>query len=134
MDTATRAELNYDVKVTKKKNPRSKLPRVPGEKANVTRRRTPGYKTRGVRVVFQTGGTGSGLNKKPTIGKKIKVGIRSFKSLQFPITDSVPIEKVLAYFETGNGKSLNALKIVEANTGKSYPVLKDKGLAIRTTF
>lgn len=120
-DKATRADLVYEVEVNKKD--KSDGTKVTGQ-TTVKRRRRPGYRQRGVRVVFQTGGTGSGTNKVPTVGKQIKVGSSSYKSLQFPITSSVPIEEVIAYFETGAGSGLNALKIVEVNTGQSYPVIK----------
>lgn len=126
-DTATINDLNYKVKVTKKKNPKSKLPTIPGQKVEVTRRRRPGFRTRSVRVIFQTGGgSGKGLLKAPTTGAKIKVGSNSYKSLQFPITSSIVIEEVLEYFETGGGKDLKALKVVDVNTGQSYPLLKKK--------
>ncbi|WP_319422068.1 hypothetical protein [Pleurocapsa sp. FMAR1] len=126
-DVATISDLNYQVKVTKKKNKKSNLPILKNEKVDVTRRRRPGYRQRSVRIIFQTGGgSGIGLNKNPTVGAKIKVGSNSYKSLQFPITNSIPIEKVLEYFEKGNGKDLKALKVVEVNTGQSYPLLKPK--------
>ena len=120
-DKASKAELNYKVKVNKKdKSDRDKV----GGKAEVTRRRRPGYRQRAVIVVFQYGGTGTGEAKKPAVGKQIKIGAYSYKSIQFPITKSVPIEKVIEYFETGAGSGLNALKIIEANTGQGYPVIK----------
>lgn len=120
-DVATRADLTYKVKVNKKD--KSDGTKVTGQ-TEVTRRRRPGYRQRSVRVIFQTGGTGSGTDKQPVIGKQIKVGRYAYKSLQFPITTSVAIEEVITYFETGAGSSLNALKIIEVNTGQGYPVIK----------
>ena len=118
-DEATRDELSYKVKVQKKDKPGDKVTGT----VEVTRRRRPGYRQRAIRVVFQTGRAGGSGRKSTLRGKKAKVGSSTYSSLQFPITNSVPIEEVINFFERGGGKGLKALKIVEANTGQGYPLV-----------
>ena len=119
-DEATREELSYKVKVQKKD--KSDGEKVTGT-TEVTRRRRPGYKQRAVRVVFQMGRPAAGSRKSTLTGKQVKVGKDSYKSIQFPITTSVPIEEVINFFEKGGGSKLKALKLVEANTGQGYPLI-----------
>jgi len=113
-DKATRAELTYEVKVQKKDKNGEKVSGT----ATVKRRRRPGFRQRAIRVVFQIGKKGK------TTGKKVSVGGQSVATLQFPITTSVPIEEVISFFETGAGKNLGALKVVDANSGQGYPVIR----------
>ena len=118
-DKATREELSYKVKVQKKDKSGEKVTGT----TEVTRRRRPGYRQRAIRVVFQMGRAGGSGRKSTLTGKQVKVGSGSYKSIQFPITTSVPIEEVINFFEKGGGSKLKALKIVEANTGQGYPLI-----------
>lgn len=122
-DTATRQDLTYETKVNKKD--KANGDKVSGQ-ATVKRRRRPGYRQRAVIVVFQTGKKGSGSRSSTLVGKPVKVNNKEYKSLQFPITTSVTIDEVISYFETGAGARLNALKVIDANSGQGYPVIKKR--------
>ncbi len=107
---ANNGDLKYNVKVKKLDKPGEV---VQGE-AKVPRRRRPGYKQRSVRIYFGDPKTGKPVSK--------KVGTKQVKSLQFPITKSVVINEVVEYFETGGGKKLQVVRVVDANSGQGYPV------------
>lgn len=113
--SASKADLEYKVKVQKKDKP-------DGEKVSgtslVTRRRRPGYRQRSIKLVFQIGTKGN------LTGKLFKVGKSSYKSIQFPITTSIAIAEVVEYFESGNGKNLNVLKVVDVNSGQGYNLIQ----------
>ncbi len=111
--SANSNDLEFDAKVNIKDGKDSKDTGT----RTIKRRRSPGYKQRAIRLVFQIG---SG-NK--TTGAKARIGNTSVATLQFPITKSVPINDVVTYFETGAGKSLKVLKVVDANTGKGYAII-----------
>lgn len=104
---ATKADLTYYVKLSKKDENGKK---VAGTK-EVARRRRPGNKQRSVRLLFDP-------------KKKAKIGGRSYSSLQFAITPSVLISEVVDYFETGEGKSLGVIRVIDANSGQGYPVVQ----------
>ncbi len=107
MQSATKADLTYEVKVKKKGEATSTV--------TVKRRRRPGYRQRSIMVQF-------GLTKN---GKQItkSIGGKSVSSIQFPITKSVPIDDVVTYFESGAGKSLGIRRVVDVNSGQGYPVI-----------
>lgn len=113
-ELATEKDLKYEVTVyyneyDNKGNVTSK------KEKKVPRYRTPGHRTRAIRVEFGTN---------PRTGKavKSKVGSQLVASFQFPITKSIAIAEVIDFFKTGKGKKLKAKRIVEANSGQGYPV------------
>lgn len=104
---ASKADLIYYVEVKKKDKNGEK---VAGTK-KVARRRRPGNKTRSIRLLFDP-------------KKKAKIQGKSYSSLQFAITSSVVISEVVDYFETGEGKSLGVVRVIDANSGQGYPVIQ----------
>jgi hypothetical protein len=114
---ATQAELLYTTKVNKKdKSP--KPADNDNTKVTVKRRRRPGYRQRSIIMTFQIGRIGK------TTGAKKAIAGESYASVQFPITKSVAIADVIEFFEAGGaGASLKVLKITDANTGQSYPIV-----------
>lgn len=122
-NVASKNDLTYSVKVNKKD--KSSTEKVSGT-TTIKRRRRPGYKQRSVIVVFQTGHKSSAGRKSTLTGKTVKINNQEYKSLQFPITTSVAIDDVVSYFETGAGKGLNALRVIDANSGQGYPVINTK--------
>lgn len=103
---ASKADLTYYVKVKKKDKNGEK---VAGTK-EVARRRRPGNKTRSIRLLFDP-------------DKKAKIQGKSYSSLQFAITSSVVISEVIDYFETGAGKGLGVIRVIDANSGQGYPII-----------
>lgn len=121
--SAKKTELEYKVEVQKKD--KADGTKVSG-KVTVTRRRRPGYRQRSVKLVFQAGhkGTPGGARSNTLVGKPITIDSKQYKSIQFPITTSVAIAEVVEYFESGNGKNLNVLKVVDVNTGQGYNLIQ----------
>lgn len=103
-DMAEDKDLEYEVAV-----------KIKGGTKKVTRRRTPGYRTRAVRCEFGTTKNGKKITR--------KIGGKTVASFQFPITPSVPINEVVKFFEkNATAKKLKVKRVVEANTGQGYPV------------
>lgn len=114
-DFAEKSELKYETTVYyNERNEKGDV--VARKEKKVERYRTPGYRTRSIRVEF---------GKNPRTGKpvKYKIGSVLVGSFQFPITNSVPIAAVIDFFKTGKGKKLGAKRIVDANSGQGYPVV-----------
>jgi hypothetical protein len=122
-DLATHNDLLYETEVNKKDKGDGPQGDVPG-KVKVKRRRRPGYRQRSIKVVFQTGRPAEGGRKSTLVGAKQTVNGQAYASISFPVTKSVAIDDILEYFETGRGASLKARRIVDMNTGQSYPVIK----------
>lgn len=122
-EEATEQELTYKVKVQKKD--KSDGEKVTGT-VEVERPLRPGYRQRAIRVIFQKGKKGSGTKSSTLSGKAVKINNKEYKSLQFPITTSVPINEVVNFFKKGAGSKLGALRIVDVNTGQGYPVAQRK--------
>jgi hypothetical protein len=122
---ASPAELEYTAKVNKLDKPKTGAS-GPASRAQVPvkRRRRPGYRQRSVKITFQTGRAAASGRQSTLVGKVQKVGKRSYKSIQFPITKHCAINDIVKYFETGAGSSLKVLFITDASTGQSYPIAK----------
>ena len=108
---ASNGDLEYEVQVNIKDEGGEKK----SGKKTVKRRRRPGFRQRSVRVMFGDAKTGKPLTQ--------KVGSKSVNSIQFPITKSVAINEVIQYFETGGGKNLKVVRVIDANSGQGYPVI-----------
>ena len=119
--SAKKSELEYKVKIQKKD--KADGTKVSGT-TEVTRRRRPGYRQRSIKLIFQTGHKAGGGRSNTLQGKQIKIGSGSYKSIQFPITTSVLISEVVDYFESGNGKSLGVLKVIDVNSGQGYNLIQ----------
>lgn len=104
---AENKDLEFQVKVKTKSGSKT-----------VTRRRNPGYRTRGIRCEFGKNASGKPVKK--------KIGNKTVSSFQFPITNSVAIHEVVKFFETGGGRKLNVKRVVDANSGQGYPVRASK--------
>jgi hypothetical protein len=115
-------DLEYDAKVNKK----DKAGTGAASKTQVTvkRRRRPGYRQRSIKLTFQTGRPAAAGRVSTIVGKKQKVGRRSYASIQFPITKSCSINEILKWFEKGGGSGLKVLVVTDVSTGQSYPLAK----------
>ena len=120
-DKAKREQLSYEVTVQKKD--KSNGEKVSGT-TKIKRRRRPGYRQRSIIVIFQKGKAAAPGRKSTLVGKPVTIGKSTYKSIQFPITKSVLIDEVIAYFETGAGAKLKALRIIDANSGQGYPIIQ----------
>jgi hypothetical protein len=119
---ASLKDLEYDAKVNKLDKPGT----GPASKTQVTvkRRRRPGYRQRSIKITFQTGRPAAVGRVSTLVGNKQKIGRRSYKSIQFPITKSCSMNEILKWFETGGGSGLKVLVVTDVNTGQSYPLAK----------
>lgn len=110
---ANQNDLLYEVEIKKLDKPGEKVQGT----TKIKRRRRPGYRQRSVKIYFGDPKTGKSVTK--------KIGSKQVKSVQFPITTSVIINEVIEYFETGGGKNLQVVKVVDANSGQGYPVIQN---------
>ncbi len=106
-EAASKADLTYQVSVQKKDKNGEKV----GGTAKVNRRRRPGNRRRSIRLQFAA-------------DKKAKINGKSYSTVQFAITPSVAIADVIDYFESGKGKGLGVIRVIDANSGQGYPIIQ----------